>query len=434
MRRLRHAAVAAALLTGFSMALPMTTAAADGRDPRTEQVSVAKDGSPANAPVDGGRISGDGRYVVFASRATNLVPGATGDRMKVFLKDLRTGRVELISATPGGTVADDDSTADSISGNGRYVVFSSFATDLTDGARTGRRSDVYVRDRATGRTELLVRGEDIPSAKSTSDGQISDDGRYVAFSSTGDDGVDYIHVRDRREKTTVRIGGRPAWGVYASPVISADGGKVGFKSNGIPTDPPATTGTRGTLRPAPDRQFYVYDVRTRRTRLAAWGLDGEDVRADRISLSPDGRYALFSCTSQRVVENDANEAGDVFATDLATNGIRLLSLGPDGVQADRGSPIGALMSADNRKVFFTSGATNLVPGDTNDTYDVFARDLATGAVERVSTGVDGTQRTDYARLLGVDRAGDTVLFGSSADQPAPKGSPTVSGLFVRHLA
>ncbi|MFI1798000.1 TolB family protein [Streptomyces sp. NPDC020379] len=424
----------AALSVGFPTALPAASAVADGREPRTEQVSVAEDGTPANAPVEGGRISGDGRFVVFASRATGLVPGATGDHLKVFLKDLRTGRVELISATPDGSVADDDSTADSVSGDGRYVVFSSYATDLTDAARTGHRSDVYVRDRERGRTELLVRSEDASSAASSSDGQISDDGRYVAFSSTGGDGVAHIDVRDRRERTTARIGGRPAWGVYASPVISADGSKVGFKSNGISTDPPATAGKSGIRRPAPDRQFYVYDIRGRGIRLAAWGLDGEDVRADRISLSPDGRYALFSCTSQRVVANDTNGVGDVFATDLVTKDIRLLSLGPDGVQGDGSSPVGALMSADDRKAFFTSAATNLVPGDTNNTYDVFVRDLVTGAVERVSTGVDGEQRTDHARLLGVDRAGGTVLFGGSPDQPAPKGSATVSGLFVRHLA
>ncbi|MGK5640906.1 hypothetical protein ACSNOK_21715 [Streptomyces sp. URMC 126] len=453
---LRHAAVAAALSAGLCTALPTTTAtaapvpprvtaAADVPVPRTEQVSVAEDGTPANAPVEGGRLSGDGRYVVFSSRAGNLVPGATGNRMKVFLKDLTTGRVELISAASGGAEADGDSTADSVSGDGRYVVFTSSATDLTGTTGTtpptGRRTDVYVRDRATGRTEILDRDGDAASAPRTSEGQISDDGRRVAFLSTGGDGYAYLHVRDRRERTTVRVGGKLSWGVYASPVISADGSKVGFKSYGISPGttapsvaPSARTGRPGVPRPAPDRRFYVYDVRTRTTRLAARGLDDEDVRADRIALSPDGRYALFSCTSQRVVENDTNEAGDVFATDLATDEVRLLSLAPGGAQADGGSTLGGLMSADNGKVFFTSRATNLVPGDTNDTDDVFVRNLTTGAVERVSTAPDGSQRSDHARLLGVDRAGDTVLFGSSPDEPLPKGPATVTGLFVRRPA
>ncbi|WP_030661798.1 PD40 domain-containing protein [Streptomyces rimosus] len=431
--------MAAALSAGFATALPPTTAAADARQPRTEQVSVAQDGTPADAAVDNGRISGDGRYVVFTSRATNLVPGAAGDRVKVFLKDLRTGRVELISATPDGAVADDDSYADSISADGRHVVFSSAATDLTGTVRTGHRSDVYVRDRATGRTELLVpSADDSPAARSTN-GQISDDGRHVVFSSNrkdlvpGGDSTDYLYVRDRREGTTVRIGGPLAWGRYTSPVISADGRRVGFKSNGVPTGPSGTEGRPGLRRPSPDRQFYVYDIGSRRIRLAAWGLGGEDLRADRISLSPDGRHALFSCTSPRVVENDTNEKADVFGTDLVTDNVRLLSLRADGTQADGSSATGAYMSADNRKVYFASRATDLVPGDTNGVDDVFVRNLVTGAVDRVSIGADGTQRTDHARLLGVDRAGDTVLFGSSPDQATPGGPAAVAHLFVRHL-
>ncbi|MEU2789684.1 hypothetical protein [Streptomyces sp. NPDC007100] len=435
--RLARAATTAALLAGSVNALPVPTAAADDRQPRTEQVDVAQDGTPADAPVEGGRISGDGHFVVFASRAANLVPGAAGDRSKVFLKDLGTGRVELISATPDGTVADGDSVADSISADGRYVVFSSAATDLTGTARAGGGTDTYVRDRATGRTELLVPGAS-PAAHS-SDGQISDDGRFAVFSSDrtdlapGADGADYLYVRDRRERTTVRIGGPLAWGRYTSPVISADGRKAGFKANGVPTDPPAATGQAGPRRPSPDRQFYVYDIGTRRIRPAARGLDGEDVRADRISLGPDGRHALFSCTSPHVVDGDTNEAADVFATDLDTGAVRLLSRGPGGVQGDGGSATGAFLSADNRRAYFGSRATNLVPGDTNGTDDVFVRDLVTGAVARASTGTDGAQRTDHARLLGVDRAGDRVLFGSSPDQPTPAGPATVTHLFVRHL-
>ncbi|MCC3775072.1 hypothetical protein [Streptomyces sp. UNOB3_S3] len=444
MRHLRHAAVVAVLLGMCATALP-TAAGADERRPRTEQVSTTANGTPANAYVEGGSISADGRYVTFTSRASNLVPGATDNHEKVFVKDLRTGGIELISTTVDGRPATDDSSSNSISGDGRYVVFSSYATDLTDERRTGaRKSDVFVRDRRTGRTEILVKSADTSDFAYSLTGEISDDGRYVAFVSNrkdlvqdGDSRTD-VYLRDRLQKTTRRVsvksdGSRTPWGTFLSPTISADGSKVGFRTNADLTDTPTARPKAGIGRD-PYRDFYVHDMRTGRTQPAAHTLDGTPVRASWPSFSPDGRYLLFSADEPNMVEGDTHNVTDAYAEDLATGETRRVSTGQDGELADAGSYSGALMSADHRKVFFSSRATNLVPDDTNHSDDVFVRDLGTDTVERVSLDDDGAQRPDITLLRGIDRSGDSVLFSGQSALPTPGNPYPVTGLFVRHLS
>ncbi|RLV09962.1 hypothetical protein CTZ27_01540 [Streptomyces griseocarneus] len=434
--------MAAVLLAGTCVtALPAAAATA----PRTEQVSTAADGTPANAYVEGGSISADGRYVTFTSRATNLVPGATDTHEKAFLKDLRTGRIELVSAALDGKSANDDSWAQSVSGDGRYVVFSSYATGLTGTPShvNARTSDLYVRDRATGRTEILVERTDPNPFADSSTGKISDDGRYVAFTSNrsdlvpGGDSQQEVYVRDRVQKTTQRAsvnsdGSRVPGATFLSPVISADGGKVGFKTNlGVTVAPGAARKTE--LRASPYRQFYVHDMRTGRTQLAAHNLNRAVVRADWPALSPDGRYALFSTSAPDIVNGEVHDETDAYAKDLVTGVTRRMSTGQDGELANAGSYSGALMSADNRKVFFSSRATNLVPDDTNGADDVFVRNLETDTVERVSLDDEGEQRPDSTLLLGVDRSGESVLFSGQSALPSPENPYPVTGLFVRHL-
>lgn len=132
----------------------------DRRSHRTKRVNVATSGAQANAPVPlistFPAISFDGRYVVFFSYAANLVPSDTNNSSDVFLRDLATGRTERVSVGPGGAEADGSSTFPTISGDGRYVAFVSFARNLVPGG-TGGVSGLYVRDRVAGTTTLVAR-------------------------------------------------------------------------------------------------------------------------------------------------------------------------------------------------------------------------------------------------------------------------------------
>ncbi|MEU1310946.1 hypothetical protein ABZ419_18925 [Streptomyces cinnamoneus] len=410
---------------------------------------MASDGTQGNGYSADEKISGDGRLVVFTSYATSLVPGsADGTYAQVFARDLRTGRTEQVSLAGDGTSADRSSASPSVSANGRFVAFHSNAKNLTSQGNPSGRSRVYVRDRWTGRTEpLLPNGQDDLAANSPS---ISADGRYVAFASTRSDlvpgdtnEVSDVFVRDRLRGTTERVSigsdGTQADRRSEAPVISADGSRVGFKTaatNLVPRPKGAGAGADLQSPPRPPaNRFFVRDVHRRSTEPAARTYDGGETVAvsGDIGFSPDGRYALFSSYSSSVVRGDSNTAADVFATDLRTGSTQRLSLAPDGSQTNGSSYYGAAMSADNRRVFFASEATNLVAGDTNGKLDVFVRDLQSGKVERLSVADDGAQANEVSTAVAADWAGRTAVFSSEASNLVPGDTNDATDVFVRRL-
>ncbi|MEU8548532.1 hypothetical protein AB0C81_16335 [Streptomyces roseoverticillatus] len=431
----------------------MASAKAPPAPPRTERVSVASDGTQADAESWGASLSADGRYAVFASRAGNLVPGA-GSAGHVFVRDLRSGRTELVSAASDGTPAATGASSPSISGDGRYVVFDS-GDDLAPGSNPNG-SDVFLRDRRTGRTEVLVRNRTARTGSNHSPA-ISTNGRYVAFVSARDDLVpgdtnqrEDVFVLDRWRGTTQRVSvasdGTEADGMSGYPVISADGSRVGFRTAAGNLVPGTSQKPAASQKPAEPRKpaeglarpglygFYVHDLRTGRTERAAETYDGlPALVTGGTGLSPDGRYALFSSPEQ-VAEDDTNGAQDVYAKDLQTGVTRRLSVAADGSQANGGSYGGAAMSADDQRVFFASDATNLVPGDTNDRQDVFVRDLRTGAVERLNVAADGTQDNGNAGEVRTDLLGRTAVFNSWGSNLVPGDTNNTGDVFVRRLA
>lgn len=447
MRCLRQIAVLAASVGGFAAALPVTADAASGHEhrPRTERVNVTAEGIQANDFSSVGGISADGRYVAFASLATNLVPGDNNGFSDIFVKDLRTGTIERVSVAGDGTEADNDSLTYSMSANGRYIAFTSYADNLAPGD-TPDAQDVFVHDRLTGRTELLVPGG--TAGAQTYEPSISADGRYVAFTSSRSDLVPGdtndrkdVFVRDRWKKTTTRVSvaddGTQTDGFSEGAAISADGTRIGFRTQ-FSLDPDAEAGAQpdasGISRPEAFI-FYVRDTRTQRTVPAAHTRDGlpVPVRGD-IGLSPDGRYALYASEWPDIVPNDTNDKRDVFAKDLVTGATRRLTLAYDGSEPDDHSAGGAALSADDRHVVFTSSADNLVPGDTNGHADAFVRDLITGEVQRVDVAPDGGQSTT-AQLTSpvVDAFGRSVAFSSGEDGLVPGDTNETADVFVRHL-
>jgi Tol biopolymer transport system component len=195
-------------------------------------------------------LSSDGRYVVFESAATNLVAGDTNGMYDVFVRDRTTGTTTLVSKSSTGEIGNGYSTAPFISADGRYVVFDSYATNLVAGDTNGM-SDVFVRDRQTGTTTLVSKSSTgVLGSGNSYYASISADGRYVAFYSyavnlvTGDtNGVEDIFVRDRQTGTTTRVSKSSAGvegdGDSIYPSISADGRYVVFysaASNLVPGD------------------------------------------------------------------------------------------------------------------------------------------------------------------------------------------------------
>jgi Tol biopolymer transport system component len=328
-------------------------------------------------------VSADGRYVVFRSDAPNLVAG-TNPRFNVFVRDRIGGRTTRVSVSSTGRAGNAFSQSASISADGRYVVFESQASNLVPGD-TNRRSDIFVHDRQTRRTARFS----ISSRMRQSNGAsyspaISADGRYVAFESQASNLVPDdtnrntdIFVRDRRTGRTLRasVSNREKQGNGPSEAaaISADGRYIAFWSRA------SNLVNKDTNRGS---DIFVRDRVTNRTRRVS--VSSRGAQANRfsgpLSMSPEGRYVAFDSLASNLVASDRNKHVDVFVHDSKTGRTILASLGVRGNQGNSYSNVGVLgdaLSANGRYLVFYSNASNLVTRDTNGVSDVFVRDFGT---------------------------------------------------------
>jgi len=349
----------------------------------TTRVSVASDGTEGNDTSGFGgltTISGDGRYVAFDSLATNLVVGDTNGYSDVFVHDRETGETTRVSVASDGTQGNGFSFCPSVSADGRYVAFESNATNLVEGGTNGYEN-IFVHDRVTELTTLVsVASDGTQGDYSSVIPSISADGRYVAFFSwatnlvAGDtNGFEDIFVHDRVTGKTTRVSvasdGTQGNSISSSPSISADGRYVAF-------DSVSTNRVVGDTNGSCD--IFVHDrvtVETTRVSVASDGTEGNDSSGLYMgtTISEDGRYVAFYSDASNLVLGDTNGYGDIFVHDRVTGDTTRVSVASDETQGDGDSRCPSI-SADGRYVAFDSYASNLVVGDTNDTTDIFVRD------------------------------------------------------------
>jgi PKD repeat protein len=340
----------------------------------TERVSVTSGGAEATGESTLPAISADGRYVAFVSVASNLVTGDGNGVADIFVHDRQTGNTTRASVATGGGEADGASTAPAISAGGRYVAFASAASDLVSGD-TNDATDVFVRDRTNGHTERVSVTSD--GSQSTGDiggVAISGDGRYVAFCSTASDLVDgdtngvsdiFVHDRQTGQTTRVSIADNESQGNGAStsPSVSATGRFVAFASD-------ATNLVDGDTNAVTD--VFVRDTTSGGTERASLTSTGAQVTVACVnpSLSSDGRYVSFSSAMNGLVAGDISGWVDVFVHDWQMGRTERVSIAPDGASGNADSGRSSI-STSGRYVAFESSATNLVTGDTNLVQDIF---------------------------------------------------------------
>ncbi|HEU5159018.1 MAG TPA: hypothetical protein VFU43_18625 [Streptosporangiaceae bacterium] len=323
-------------------------------------------------------VSANGRYVAFVSYASNLVPDDTNGASDVFVRDLRTGTTTRVSVNSAGQEANELSSDPDLSADGRYVAFTSFASNLVPGD-TNAQGDLFVRDLRTGTTtRVSVSSTGEQADKQTYAGVLTPDARYITFPSAAsnlipDDtnGIRDVFVRDLRTGTTTResvsSSGEEADDYSETPVISADGRYVAFGSSASNLAPGRNIGLD---------DVYLRDRRNGTTSRVSVSSTGEqsDTGARSPALSASGRYLAFASFSTNLVPRDTNGAFDVFVRDLLTGVTRRVSVSGIGAQA-AGSSANPDISADGRYVTFESEAPNLVRRDTNGVRDVFLRKL-----------------------------------------------------------
>jgi Tol biopolymer transport system component len=348
----------------------------DRKTRTTTRISIAPDGTPGDGISSHPSISADGRFVAFQSTATNLVPEDSDSIRDIFVRDRLNGTTTLVSVSSGGTKGDGTSETARISANGRYVVFESRAANLVPGDGNFA-DDVFVHDRKTGKTTLVSRSSNgIIGNEDSGVPSISGDGRYVAFESDADNLVakdknerDDIFLHDRKTKKTILISrtpkGRPGNGDSEEPSISADGRFVAYQSearNLVPND------RNGTVR-----DIFVYSRETGKTTLVSRRSNGRQGTGDSSEpyLSDNGRWVVFT-SDAALAAKDGNGLEDVYLHDRQSGKTIRISSRPDGV-AGNGDSDDARISGDGRFVAFESDADDLVANDTNGYQDVFRR-------------------------------------------------------------
>jgi TolB protein len=444
MARIWHGAAAFLVVSALTGAVAPVLWAAPG-----DTVLVSRATGAAGAKARGAfynlpnlsQLSFDGRYATFNSDASNLDPDDRDRLNDVFLRDLRNSTTTLISRANGalGPKGNGESLVGDGASAGRYVVFSSFASNL-DPADPDTAADVYVRDLATAETTLASRGDGQAGAKSngaSSRGRLSADGRFVAFESTASnlDPADPepdsdVFVRDLVTEQTSLVTDSVADAQLAA--FSDDGEHIAFLVTANPTG-----GRRlGDL--------YVQDLRSGRRTLVsrANGLGGAEAngysRQFGVSMSADGRYVAFTSRATNLDPDDSDRRGDVYVRDVDGGTTTLVSRadGRRGEKGNRSSGDGGSISADGRYVAFTSTSWNLDPvvsrsdAAIRNTYVRDLRTHRTTLANRSQSGAMGNKDSLFPSLSGNGRY---MVFSSSAHNFDPVDKDYRYDFYVRDL-
>jgi len=392
----------------------------------TERVSIGPGGAAADNDALLPAISGDGRYVAFWSDASTLVAGDTNGTSDVFVHDRSTGVAERVSVdsrerqsdgAEADGVLDTNFGPPAITPDGRYVAFASSATNLVKGDKNNA-VDIFLRDRLLGTTERVTAvGRKTVANAESSFPAISPDARFIAFQSFADNLMPSdtnftsdVFLLDRQAGTIVRVSvtstGEQAGNASRSPAITPDGRFVAFESDALLV-PGEVEDSAGDV--------YLRDLQAGTTEGISGGSELVG-HSGGPKITPDGRFVAFHSWDDGLVPGDTNNSYDVFVRDRSSGALERVSVDSAGAQGNDWS-LGASITPDARFVAFHSFADNLVAGDTNFDYDIFVRDRATNTTVRASVRSDGSEGGLSLASLNPSLSADgtVVAFQSEAD-------------------
>jgi hypothetical protein len=396
----------------------------------TELVSVSTAGVQGTTDHAGlASVSSDGRYVAFQT-ANALALGDTNGDEDVYVRDREAGTTTQVSlrSTGGQHNGTDLLLRPEISGDGRFIAFDSGATNLV-ASDTNSRADVFVRDRVGGTTERVsVSSSEVAADNTAVAAAISDDGRYVAFSSTAtnlvsddDNEQSDVFVRDRTAGTTVRASltdaDGQADGFSRNADISSDGRYVAFDST--------STDLVADDENDEERDVFVRDLVAGTTTLVSVSSAGDagNGESEQPSISPDGRYVAFESDADTLVAADGNETRDVFLHDLVTGDTVRVSETTAGVEFEGAGD--ADVSTGGAVVAFEGSPPDPAPGG------IYVHDTGTGTTELASLTSTGAPSLAGAPSISYD--GLVVGFESGTEPTVPGDDNAKHDVFVRVL-
>ncbi len=397
------------------------------------RVSLAHDGSEANGYSDSGYPSLDGNLVAFGSSASNLVAGDTNSDSDIFVRDVTAGTTERVSVDSSGAEADDDSYQPKMTPDGRYVVFMSEATNLVPGDTNGAR-DIFVRDRladTTTRINVSSAGVEANDDSFINGGTISANGRLVVFHSrasnlvAGDtNGFMDVFVHDRSSGITSRIsvtdtGAEANFDCYTAD-ISPDGAYIAFHTD-------ADNIIAGDSNSAMDT--FIVVRATGAITYAAQSVVGTQANGDTYGLKfSNGGHLTFTSTATNLIADDLNGVADIFLRDGIGGPTEIISMGFNG-QTNDFSP-DSWISGNGRFVVYSSYATNIVNNDTNGEPDIFVVDRQSGTTQRVTENLAGQEANDFSGGPRLSQNGQRIVFHSDATNLVPNDTNVIRDVFI----
>lgn len=396
----------------------------------TETASLSNSGAPIAALSD--YMTRNGRYVIFTTLERAVPEDINLRAWDVYIRDLEKDVTELVSVNQGGVATGMLTTysATSVSADGRFVVFSSRTSDIVPND-TNSADDIFIRDREKKTTERVtmtydggqvIQGNFYIKA-------VSDDGRYILYNSDvpnivpndTDNSMD-VFLYDREKKVTERLnqnsqgirfhGGGSRMSADARYIMIGSGEKL------VPND--YNSRSDAYVKDRVKNTFELVSVSST-GQQGIYGCGG-------IDMTPNGRYYLFSCEGN--ILNDAPATGNLYLRDIETKTtVRATS----GVGDSWGHD--AAISADGRFVGYMS-ASRLVAEDTNTAFDVYLYDREKKQNQLISVATNGAITEDWSAQrsqISISADGQKVMFTSNSKNlgaPAPQISGFLS--YVRN--
>ena len=408
----------------------------------TTLVSVNTNGVPGNGASYSPAMTPDGRYVVFASAATDLVPGDTNGISDIFVRDLVSETTTLVSVgatTANGTFPSLSDTP-AITPDGRYVAFYSTATNLVPGQVLG--GDIFQRDMAAGTTIWASAGaRDLFQSISGSSNEVScslrmsDDGKYIAFAActnahwplltpTPESGIILRYNCASGLTDLIDTNAYLQWGPFESVQdlnMTPDGRFVAYVAN--------VAGNTGT-----NTAIYLWDADSGTNILIS--ADTNDALpaasfCDEPVVSTNGQYVAFFSDSAELATNATGSGPFAYLRDVAAGTTILLNAGTNAASAGDGSMLVLGLSEDGQCATFESALPNMVMNDDNRGYDVFLRNITNEFAELISArqpSLPSVTSVGYFTLSSqpISQDGRYVTFASDADGLAP-GNTCLAG-------
>ncbi|MCU1353441.1 MAG: hypothetical protein JWM05_2650 [Acidimicrobiales bacterium] len=384
----------------------------------TSRVSVSSAGV-AGSSAFSPRITPDGRYVVFAMTSPSQFPKA-GPLTQVFRRDLWSNTTVLVSTAANLAEVPNGSSDDpAISDDGRFVAFDSLAENLVSPDSNFHR-DVFMRDMDTGFMRLLSRN----TAGTKGDGDsrnpsISGIGDKVAFESVATNltsldanGASDIFVRNWINNTTSRVSvsGTSVGGDGAStgPAMSGDGSWVSFTSA-------STNLVFNDTNKKSD--IFLRNLAALSTSRVSGTLFAEgDGHSTQSAIDNDGKHVVFASLAKNLVSGDSNGASDTFRWTRTTGAIQRVSVNAFGLQIAKGSYFGSAISRDGNVVAWTSQDADVtIPAGNGVLPNVYTRDIAKSSTRLISADPLGQTSNDLTFQISLDQTGRRVAYDSGAD-------------------